>query len=99
MTEAELKFKENWEKTKAKGRWKYALIHGATFGLAVFFIVNLWSLKDKSFQEVFINQRAFEQMLTMTFAGIVGYGTLKWWMNEKVYNKIVALEKNEKQTK
>lgn len=99
MTDADQKFKENWEKIKAKGRWQYAMTHGAMFGFVVFLIINLWYLKDKSFQEVFINQKAMEQMLTMTFAGIVGYGSIKWWMNEKIYKKITALEKNDTKTK
>lgn len=92
MTDSDRQFKERWEKIKEKGRLQYALIHGATFGFLVFLIINLWYLKDKSFQEVFVNQRAMEQMLTMLFAGIVGYGTIKWWMNERIYHKILALE-------
>ncbi|MFZ1704079.1 MAG: hypothetical protein WAT79_07010 [Saprospiraceae bacterium] len=92
MTPSDQKFKESWEKTRLKGRIQYALINGATFGFVVFLIFNLWYLKDLSFKEVFINYKAIEQMLTMTFAGILGYGTIKWWLNEKMYQKIIDLE-------
>lgn len=94
MTESDKKFKIRWERIKNKGRIRYALFHGATFGFFVFLIFNLWYLKDKSFDEVFIQRRALEQMLTMVLAGIVGFGTIKWWLNEKIYKKIVAHEHN-----
>ncbi len=96
MTDSDRKFKERWEGIKLKGRGFYAFTHGAGFGFLVFLIINLYYLKDKSFQEVFVNQRAMEQMLTMVFAGILGYGTVKWWMNEKIYKKIIDLENQEK---
>ncbi|MBK6362327.1 MAG: hypothetical protein IPL63_08060 [Saprospiraceae bacterium] len=88
MNDSDKRFKERWDSIRNGGRIRYALVHGAGFGFAVFVIINLWYLNDKSFSEVYLNQRAFEQMLTMVFAGILGYGTIKWWMNEKIYRKI-----------
>ena len=38
---------------------------------------------------------AFEQMATMVLAGIIGYGSVKWWVNQKVYNKIIEKENSQ----
>ena len=94
MHEGDKKFKEQWEKTLNEGRIRYSLIHGSIFGFAVFVILNLWNLKDKSFSEVYFNTKALEQALTMILAGIVGYGTIKWWMNQSIYKKILQREKD-----
>lgn len=89
MTDQDKKFKEYWDKVRANGRLKYALINGAVFGFGVFVVLNLWYLKDLSVLEVYGTRKALEQMLTMILAGILGYGTLKWWMNERIYKKIM----------
>lgn len=94
LTQGDKNFKERWEKIRNKGRLHYALVNGATFGFFVFLIINLWYLQDKSFQEVFVQHKAMEQMLTMVFAGMVGYGVIKWWLNEKLYAKIIEIEKD-----
>jgi hypothetical protein len=96
MHEGDKKFKEQWEKTLEGGRIRYALIHGSIFGFAVFVIVNLWSLKDQSFAEVFLSRRALDQAVAMVLAGILGYGTLKWWMNQNIYRKILQRETEDK---
>ena len=54
----------------------------------------MFSLKEQSFKEIFFTSTAFEQMTFMVLAGILGYGTLKWWVNQKVYNKILDKEKS-----
>ena len=94
MNEQDKKFKEQWEKTIANGRIRYSLLHGSTFGFAIFILVNMFSLKEQSFKEIFFTSAAFEQMTFMVLAGILGYGTLKWWVNQKVYNKILDKEKS-----
>ena len=76
-----------------KGRWHYGLVNGSVFGLAVFVILNLLNLKDLPFTEVYLTASAISQMLTMVTAGIIGYSTIKWWMNKKIYNKIIEKEK------
>jgi hypothetical protein len=96
MHEGDKKFKAQWEKTRNDGRIRYALIHGSIFGLIVFVVINLWSLKDQSFQDVFLSRRALDQGMTMVLAGILGYGTIKWWMNENIYKKIISRESAEK---
>ena len=62
MNDSDKRFKERWDSIRNGGRIRYALVHGAGFGFAVFVIINLWYLNDKSFSEVYLNQRAFEQM-------------------------------------
>jgi hypothetical protein len=94
MNEQDKIFKEQWEKTIEKGRIRYSLIHGSTFGFAIFILVNLFYLKEQSLKETYFTSDAFEQMTTMVLAGILGYGTLKWWVNQKVYDKILDKEKS-----
>ncbi|MBK8626232.1 MAG: hypothetical protein IPN86_11900 [Saprospiraceae bacterium] len=94
MHDQDKKFKEKWEKIQLKGRWLYGLTHGTIFGFAIFIIINLFRLKNESFFEVYLNQFALNQMFTMILAGIFGYATLKWWMNQNIYKKIVYREKN-----
>ncbi len=94
MNEQDRKFKELWEKRQLQGRFQYGLVNGSFFGFMVFIIINLFSLKEKSFQDVYLTYDALSQMLTMVLAGIIGYVTLKWWMNQKIYNKIIEREKN-----
>lgn len=89
MTDQDRKFKEEWEKKRILGRWIYGLKHGSVFGFIVFLLINLYRLKDTSFSDVFFTAKALEQLSTMLLAGIVGYSTVKWWMNENIYKKII----------
>ncbi|MEZ4909438.1 MAG: hypothetical protein R2774_01120 [Saprospiraceae bacterium] len=90
------KFKENWDKVRAKGRWRYGLENGAIFGFLIFIIVNVLSLSNQSVTEVFLSPRAFTQMITMVIAGIAGYATIKWWLNERIYKRIEEKYSNKK---
>lgn len=90
MTDQDRKFKEAWEVRRQMGRWLYGLKHGSLFGLVVFLLINLYKLKDNTFTEVFFSVSALEQLTTMLLAGIVGYSSLKWWMNENIYKKIMG---------
>jgi hypothetical protein len=92
MHDQDKKFKEFWEKTQKKGRWLYGLTHGTFFGFVVFIVINLFSLKSQSIQETFFTTGALIQMITMVFAGFLGYSTLKWWMNQNIYKKILLKE-------
>jgi hypothetical protein len=93
MNEQDRKFKEIWELRQQKGRWHYGLVHGSVFGFAVFVILNLFKLKDQSLTEVYFSLSGLSQMAQMVGAGIVGYSTLKWWMNQSIYKKIIHREK------
>ena len=95
MNEGDLKFKNYWEKIKLQGRIRYALINGAIFGFGVFIVLNLFYLKDKSIAEVYFQRDSLDQMVTMVLAGILGYGTIKWWLNERIYKKILKREEGE----
>ena len=94
MHDQDKKFKESWEKVQSKGRIQYGLTHGSVFGFVVFILINLISLKDKSLSEVYFSEKALQQMAIMILAGIIGYATLKWWMNQNIYKKIVYKENN-----
>jgi prolipoprotein diacylglyceryltransferase len=94
MHDQDKKFKTQWEKTQLKGRWIYGLTHGSTFGFVVFILINLLRLKEESFNDIYLSQYAIKQMMTMIIAGILGYATLKWWMNQNIYKKIAFREKN-----
>jgi hypothetical protein len=86
-------FKETWERNLIKGRWHYGLTHGSIFGFVIFVIINLFDLKSQSISETYFTSRALYQMITMVFAGILGYSTIKWWMNQNIYKKIIEKEK------
>ena len=92
MNDQDKKFKEMWEKRQQNGRWHYGLTRGSVFGFVVFVLINLYNLKDQTFAEVYTTPNAISQMLTMVLAGIVGYSTIKWWMNENIYKKIEEKE-------
>lgn len=89
ITEQDKKFREDWEKRRRMGRWLYGLKHGSLFGFVIFLLINAYQLTEHSFSEVFMNLKAAEQLSTMVLAGITGYSTLKWWMNENMYKKIL----------
>jgi hypothetical protein len=89
ITEQDKKFKEDWEKRRQMGRWLYGLKHGSVFGFVVFLLIHAYQLTEHSFSQVFLNLKAAEQLTTMVLAGITGYSTLKWWMNENMYQKIM----------
>jgi hypothetical protein len=95
MHEQDQKFKKAWEKTQLKGRWHYGLTHGSIFGAVVFILLNLIKLKENNFIEVYFTVSALEQLLTMILAGILGYATIKWWMNQNIYRKIIDKERNQ----
>jgi hypothetical protein len=94
MTSEDKKFVAYWEKVQFQGRWVYALKHGAIFGFGVFILINVFLLANKSVTEVYFTRQALEQMLTMVLAGIVGYGTFKYWFNQKLYKKILSKDKD-----
>lgn len=92
MNDQDKIFKEQWDKTRLKGRLVYGLTHGSLFGFVIFVLINLFKLKDQNFIDVFFTKSAIEQLITMVIAGIIGYATLKWWMNQNIYNKIIDKE-------
>ncbi len=94
MNNQDKKFKIVWEKRQQKGRWHYGLVNGSIFGFVVFIIINLFSLKDQALTDVYFTSAALSKMLTMVLAGIVGYSTIKWWMNENIYKKIIEKERS-----
>jgi hypothetical protein len=93
LNDQDKKFKETWEKRQIKGRWHYGLVNGSIFGFVVFVVINLFKLQDQSLSEVYFTAVALSQMLTMVLAGIIGYSTIKWWMNENIYKKIIDKER------
>lgn len=95
MHDQDQKFKKTWEKTQLKGRWHYGLTHGSIFGAVVFILLNLIKLKEKNFIDVYFTVPALEQLFTMILAGILGYATIKWWMNQNIYRKIIDKERNQ----
>lgn len=95
MHEQDKKFVERWEKQRVNGKWIYGLKYGAFFGFMAFLIVNLWYLKDRSFDEVFLNSMALSQLLSMILGGILGYSLLAWNLNQKNYEKIMDREKKD----
>lgn len=94
MHDQDKKFMQEWEKSREKGRWYYGLTHGTLFGFVIFILVNLFKLKDMSIVDVFFTEKAMIQLLTMVLAGFLGYSTVKWWMNQNIYNKIIYKDKN-----
>ena len=95
MHKQDKKFKDQWDKVRTKGRLMYSITHGSVFGFVIFILINLFELKNEPIQNVFFTMQAMEQMITMVLAGIIGYGTLKWWINQNMYNKIIAEEKED----
>lgn len=90
MNAEDTKFKVQWEKTRSKGRIMYGLRNGSVFGFVMFLLINLFELKEHSFRETFLSQHAIYQMVYMVIAGIIGYSTIKWWMNENIHKKIIG---------
>ncbi|KXK39037.1 MAG: hypothetical protein J5I52_09870 [Saprospiraceae bacterium] len=94
MHDVDKKFVHSWEKTRSKGRWIYGLTAGLPFGVFIFIIVNLLNLKNSSFAGVFLTQRAMVQLIEMLVFSVIGFATVKWWMNENTYKKIIDREQN-----
>lgn len=96
MHEQDRRFVERWERYRTNGKWLYGLKFGSVFGFIVFIIINLWSLKDQSFTNVFFTSIALKQLISMVLGGILGYSLIAWTMNEKTYEKIMNREKEGK---
>ena len=54
----------------------------------VFIIVNIWKSQLNTVLMKFLSPAAFLNCWTMLIAGIIGYATIKWWLNERIYKKI-----------
>ena len=93
MHEQDQRFVTRWERRRAGGRWMYGLKYGAIFGFIMFIVLNLWYLKDKSFEEVYLSSQAINQMGSMVLGGILGYSLIAWNMNQKTYQKIMDRER------
>lgn len=96
MHEHDKRFVEKWERQRKDGRWLYGLKYGPLFGSIVFVIINVWQLKDHSFEDVFLSTPALNQYVSMVLGGILGYSLIAWVMNEKTYEKIMDREKANK---
>jgi hypothetical protein len=44
MNDQDKKFKDQWDKTRAKGRLMYSFTHGALFGFSIFVLINIFEL-------------------------------------------------------
>jgi hypothetical protein len=98
MNKQDAVFKEHWEKCIAKGRLNFGLVNGLPFGLGIFIITNLFKLQNYSFSDVYFTADALKQLRIMLSAGVIGYPSVKWWINQSIYLKILKKEEQEGST-
>ncbi len=80
-------FTTQWEKTRKKGRLKYALTQGVIFGIIVTLIKDrtiIWNLIQGNEADISIPLINF---LWVFIAATIGYYFLIWWWKEKLYKK------------
>ena len=85
--ERNAKFLADWPKMMELGLVKFALIHGAIFGLLVggfTCIIDLFTTPKSDWSL----QTLGTTMLFFIVASIVVYGPLEWWMNNKKYQQL-----------
>ena len=88
MDDRQQQFIQRWENIRAKGRLRYAIVNGGLFGLVIFVLVSLVKLGEHSFSSIFLSPDALQEAVSWVVGGILSYGTIVWWMNEKAYDRI-----------
>ncbi len=88
MEDRNEQFTNKWDMIRSKGRMRYAVVNGGLFGLVIYVIVSLLKLGEYSFEEIFFTPNALREAASWVFGGMLSYGTIVWWMNEKAYKRI-----------
>ena len=90
MTEKDKKFIVYWEGVMKRGRLKYALLHGALFGVLIFLFTFIFSFFDDSLDVMFRAPKILITFLVFCIGGMVFEGGYTWWMNTKRYKKLIS---------
>jgi len=80
------KFIKNWEKTRARGRLRYALFEGTLFGLLIMFVQIIASALSKAVENYFAQNYVLVIFIHI-LGGILIYWLVFWPMNEYFYRK------------
>ncbi len=87
LSKSDKKFIKEWEDTRAKGFWKYALVEGLGFGIPMFF-VNVWVLGlYKNWMDILLN------LAILPFVGL-GYASMMWAFHNWNYKNILKKSEN-----
>lgn len=75
-------------KTRGKGRFRYALIHGGTLGVIVWILTNSLDLDSHSFGELFLSLNGLFKLALNVLMFILFYATFMWWINERTIRRM-----------
>ena len=81
------KYINEWEKSRKKGRLKYALIQGVIFAIVATLIMDravIWNLVKGNETDVSI---LFIDFLWLFIGATIGFYFLVWWLKERLYKK------------
>jgi hypothetical protein len=87
-SQADEKFMRQWEGILQKGRLYHHTLYGTIWAVLLFICVTLVELQEKSFAEAYLSKEALIKLLVWLVAGVVLYGPLIWWTNNKRYKKM-----------
>ena len=88
MTKDE-KFVAAWSRTRRMGKWKFCLFVGITWGILVPLGLEASSYFFGS-NYVFEGGSFATRILIYIVLGILAFGQIIWWMNEKKHNKLTS---------
>ena len=91
MKESEIRFLNQWEKTRARGRWHYVLFTGLIWGVFTAIFSRLLALifeRDLTFEEQFLSLDFL--LYTGMFTLIAGplFGLFTWSLSERRYQRL-----------
>ncbi len=86
----------SWEKTRQMGAWKYGLIYGTIWGVfvvAFLYVINLFFHIDPKGMDT---SKLIIMLIIYVITGIVLYRFVMWRFKEKMYQKWMDAQNNQK---
>ena len=95
MKLSELKYIENWEKTRENGRLRFALRTGITWSVITAFLTKVFELSKYSFAEVYLNEKFYKYLAFFIIIGAMIFWKFIWELNEKKHQKLLKKKQDE----
>ena len=86
---------KSWEKTRIKGKKRFCLLIGLSWGIVTSFVIKLFDLLEYSFSEIYFNNKFLVSTLIFLIIGIFIMGPVFWFLNEQKYKSLIKEKAHE----
>ena len=90
MTNTDKDFIKKWEKTRAEGRFRFALLRGPLAGFITALLLGFLQMGDRSFTEVLFSQELLFNIILFVITFFLIQYILMWEVNQYLYKRKLA---------